>query len=263
MISKALIGNITYACLMAFSAHAGRPCRMDGGTNVYSRLDSVEVSKRVNPFTRFPDLFLIDADPCHRIENVPGEFGRSSTRYAKQAGAYFRRVKIQDVFEMRSRDLDWRHLDAFFDLGTKLKHPGSPDSLARMVDGIGAASARRSQAVHGMPSGDPWFGLFYKDNCGKSYIYGIQYKPEKDSMKIVFQEIYFTFDVPVPNDMIICNASGIYHLEADSLKWIDVKRIEAWVEENKDPEMPEPYLSDRPLQDSLARARKRAGSNRP
>ena len=132
-----------------------------------------------------------------------------------------------------------------------------------MVDRIGAASAKPSKSVHGMPSGDPWFGLFYKENCGKSYIYGIRYRPEKDSMKILFQEIYYTFDVPVPNDLIICNASGIYHLDSDSLKWIDVKRIDAWVTENKDPEMPKRYVADRPLQDSLAKAGKRAGSHRP
>jgi hypothetical protein len=223
---------------------AGRPCRMDPGVSVYRYLDSTEVAQSIDPRSKFKEMYLIDSDPCYYKGDVPFGFGRYSTQYAIKKSRQFLHLGIQDLFETQKGNIDWRDVNAFFDVGVQLKSPGSVDSLARLLAPLKISGVSNPKYVYGVDK-SPLFGLFYKDNCGKSYIYGLKMKLEKDSINIEYQEIYFSFDVPLPDDFSICNASAVYIRDADSLKIKDRYKIEKFVQENRDTVLSKRFLSER------------------
>jgi hypothetical protein len=181
--------------------------------------------EEVSPFT---GLYVIHGKELRADSVLDCNIGKYSPKYAQlQKSGIFAKLSIKDIIRAKGKDVSWNDLRVFMDLGIKLPTPKSILDLKRNLekDSIRIDAVFPTKEIFKQ---DPWFGVFYKETHMKGYIYGLQYKVDKDSLEYVFHEPYFAFKKTDFANNYMDNAGAVYIL--DTAAYSNENKLESYID---------------------------------
>lgn len=181
----------------------------------------------VSPFT---GLYVIHGKEFRADSTLDCNIGKNSTKYAQLTkSGIFAKITIKDIIRAKGKAVSWDDLRVFLDLGIKLPTPKSLVELKRNLenDSIRIDTVFPAKEIFKQ---DPWFGIFYKETHLKGFIYGIQYKIERDTLEYVFHEPYFGFKRSDFANNYMDNAGGLYML--DTATYLNQNKLESYIDKH-------------------------------
>jgi hypothetical protein len=176
----------------------------------------------------FKDLFRVAQRPCREDSLLSCEIGAVSESYAVSYRSFFNRLSPPNLADALDRPVTWDDLARYLELGLMLKTPKSGKAFRKELDSRGIRIDRVFEDLDSLDR-DPWFGLFYRSACDKSFIYGVKYLVTADSIRHLSTRVFYRFQLPYGS---MEGVGAVIVL--DSLAEPNMERLEEFLERHRD-----------------------------
>lgn len=182
--------------------------------------------------TPFKNLFhVVVHSPCAQDTLLSCDVGKVSEEYAVSRSGRFYRLDPQTLADTLGRPVTWDDLTRYLELGFKIKTPESGKAFRKEMDSLGIRIDRVFEDMDTLDR-DPWFGIFYRSVCNKTFLYGVKYQVKGDSVRHLGTRVYYRFNLPYLSTKILGGQSAVYIM--DSLAIPNMPRIKELLNTHKD-----------------------------